>query len=527
MINTSMNSSLSSVNGHINQSESAVKSVDIGNDSKEIKYPGFGEVVENPPVLDLKQRALKVTKTGLRRISIVALGFPFTVPVAMALSIVVIYKISKKIFLDYCGYRYRLAFEPGLNNTSAPKLGEYTKVDLRVSNHATESYEWKKALISSAQQSIELSANFAGGEKFREVLQLIEKQMTTYPDLKCHLILSPDLLEKQDREYLEKLKQFYPNFHCLITDRIYTASPEILSEENHVKMLLVDGQYFVMGGTGIGEKMAREEVLSTESNNESISSRLIDKAFRDTDIIGCGDVAQTMRNQFFNLYRIWEHRMTGADTDHYFANDSQKVGRCELFHSEEGLIKDSSLKYIVSGPEHRQKNPISSEIAELARGAEKDIKIANLFFNPDVIVSDALKEAKVKNVTVQGFLNGVSKNASSLHYLYALPNRYNYTLLTEAFEYQKKDQLYHKKVMTVDSRYAVVGSFNLGVKSAKCDYENVCVINDERVTKLMNAALEEDAKASKKLVGAELIAKKRWCHIPSLLTIKLFGSLCG
>jgi hypothetical protein len=496
--------------------------------SQEVKYPEFGQAVGDPYRLSLKQKALKITKIGLIGISIAASGAIFGLPgIAVGLAIVIIYQVAKKIFTTYYDYRYRLAFEPGPNNSNASKLGEYTKVDLRVSNHVTESFEWKKTLISSSQHSIELSANFAGGEQFREVLQLIERQMTKYPDLKCHLILSSDLLEQQDRKYLANLKETYPHFNCLITDRIYTTTPEILSEENHVKMLIVDGQYFVMGGTGIHEKMTREENPGTASDqDESYGAKFIDKTFRDTDIIGYGETAQTMRNQFFNLYHIWEHRMTGSGANHYFVTDPTKTGRCELFHEEEGLIKESSLKYIVCGPEHRQKNPISSEIAELAREAKKDIKIANLYFNPGVSISDALIEAKNKGVSVQGYFNGTEKPSSS-HYLYALPNRHNYTLVTEVFEYQKRDQLYHKKVMTVDSRYTVIGSFNFGVKSAKCDYENVCVIDDSRVTDLMNNALREDTAESKQLSGSSLLSKKRWNQLPSLLAIGLLGNLCG
>jgi len=439
----------------------------------------------------------------------------------------VVYKVAKAIFIKYNGHRYRLAFDSKINHSAAPALGSYSKVDLRVSNHATESLEWKKALISSAQHSIELSANFAGGEDFRDVLNLMEHRMSLYPDLKCHLILSSDLLQKQDILYLKKLKECYPHFNYLITERIYTLTPELLSEENHVKMLVVDGQYFAMGGTGIHEKMSREEIPVNASKNNFLADKLIDQAFRDTDIIGHGNAAQTMRNQFFNLYRIWEYRMTGQEMNRFFDTDSEKAGRCKIFHHEDNLIKDSSLKYVVSGPEHRNKNPISSEIADLTTQAKTEIRITNLLFNPDQTINAALKNAKDKKIHIKGYFNGTSKNSSSAHYLYALPNRYNYHLLTDVFEYHKKDQLYHKKVITVDSRYTVVGSFNLGVKSAKCDYENICVIDDIRVAQLMNNALDGDAKFSEHLTDKKLMSKWKWSQIRGKMVIRALGSLFG
>ncbi len=496
-----------------------------------IKYPEFGQPIDNPFAFNRKQIALRVAGASLGIIATATIGVTcgLTAGLGVAgiimLSVTVSY-VAKKIFFAYKSHQYRLAFDPATNNTYAPKLGSYSKVDLRVSNHATESFEWKKTLIASAKHSIELSANFAGGKDFREVLEMIENRMQLFSDLKCHLILSPDLLEDQDLAYLKNLKENYPNFNYLISKRVYTISPDFLSEENHVKMLVVDGQYFAMGGTGIHEKMTREE-SHLSSSPDSFGAKFIDKGFRDTDIIGSGRSAQTMRNQFFNLYRIWEYRMTGETVDRFFETEPEKAGICSPFHDETGLIKNVNLKYVVSGPEHRRQNPISSEIAHLASKAQSDIRIANLLFNPDNIVSDSLIDARNRKVSIAGYFNGTSRNSSSAHYIYALPNRLNYDLLDDAFEYGQKDQLYHKKVMTLDSQYTVVGSFNLGIKSAKCDYESVCVIDDPRVAKIMNLALDDDAAASKLLTDHKLVSKRRWSQIPSLITIGILGNFFG
>ena len=99
--------------------------------------------------------------------------------------------------------KYRTNFNPANNNLSAPALGKFVNTDVRVSNHATESLEWKKELIRNAEQSIELSANFAGGEVFRDVLSIIESRMEKKVELKVHLLLSADLIEKTDKLKLE------------------------------------------------------------------------------------------------------------------------------------------------------------------------------------------------------------------------------------------------------------------------------------------------------------------------------------
>ncbi|MBA2367858.1 MAG: phosphatidylserine/phosphatidylglycerophosphate/cardiolipin synthase family protein [Candidatus Protochlamydia sp.] len=505
----------------------------VSDQVSDINYPQFGEAIGDPYSVSLKKLAGQIALFGVSALAPVGMGalcanLPMGIAISgIALTQLAIYMAAKEIFNRYNDHRYRLSFEPAANEVNAPKLGTYTPTDLRISNHATESSEWKKALITSARHSIELSPNFAGGEKFEEVLQLIENQMRQFPDLKCHIIVSSDLLVENDKEKLNFLKSTYPNFNHLITDRIYTTTPKLLSEENHVKMLIVDGQYFAMGGTGIHDKMAREIVSNDDVNDSSLGSKFIDKAFRDTDIIGYGEIGETMRNQFFNLYRIWEHRMTGKSSDRFFPSMPEKNKTCSIFHEEEGLITNAKMKYIVGGPEHRKNNPISAEISTLIDHSEKEVRIANLLFNPDKKICKALKKAKEKKIDITGYFNGTGKDSSSAHYLYALPNRYNYHLITKAFEYNKKDLLYHKKLMTVDSRFTLVGSYNFGVKSAICDYENICVIDDTRVAAIMNEALDEDKTNSDKFKAQSLTDKWKWSQIPGKLAIASLGTLFG
>jgi phosphatidylserine/phosphatidylglycerophosphate/cardiolipin synthase-like enzyme len=219
--------------------------------------------------------------------------------------------------------------------------------------------------------------------------------------------------------------------------------------------------------------------------------------------------------------------MTGQSQDRFFDLEENQPLKCPLFHEEEGLVRDSRLKYIVGGPEHRGQNPITNEIAHLIEDSSQEVNIANLLFNPDKKISMALTKAKAKQVALNGYFNGTGVGSSAGHYLYAWPNRYNYHLLSNVYECEKENILYHKKVMTVDKRYAVVGSYNFGVKSAKWDYENVCVFDDPRIAALMEQALEEDKHFSAHFSGDNLTSKWRWSQIPGRLAIAALGSLFG
>ncbi|MDR3623993.1 MAG: phosphatidylserine/phosphatidylglycerophosphate/cardiolipin synthase family protein [Chlamydiales bacterium] len=465
-----------------------------------ISYPEFGTLVKNPPSESFRDTLYKAALLGVKILAFgasVALvgGFMCAVLVTGA---ILIYQLAKQVFCHYYANAYRVAFDPVENDINAPKLGAYSKADLILSNHVADIFKWKKELIKSAQSSIELSANFAGGRDFREVLDLIQERMKAFPNLRVHIILSKDLLIKTDLEYLDVLKKEHPvNFHYLITDRILVAEPGIGTEENHVKMLVVDGKYFATGGSGIHEKLTREEVPSNHVwEEQSLGAKVLDNASRDTDVVGCGEVARTMRNQFFNLYRIWECRTGGNEVEsRYFPDNEGIASRCALFHEAKDLITNSSIKFIVGGPEHRKKNPISIEIADLISKAQTEVKIANLLFNPDKHIKNALEVCKSKKIPVVGHFNGTGGDSSFTHHVYAMPGRLNYHLLTKAFE-TEEDRLYHRKVVTLDRKYTLVGSYNLGTKSSQYDYEGMCVIDDLRVAAIMNTALDRDKERS-------------------------------
>jgi phosphatidylserine/phosphatidylglycerophosphate/cardiolipin synthase-like enzyme len=415
--------------------------------------------------------------------------------------------------------KYRTNFNPGSNNINAPALGTFVNTDVYVSNNAEESYKWKCELVSSAEQSIELSANFAGGEVFRDFLRLVENRMKEKIELRVHLLISNDLLENEDKALLKTLNNNYSNrFNFLITDRIYGTSG---SRENHVKLLVVDEKYFVTGGTGIHRKMIQESVQPNAGNvPDNFKSKFLPKGFRDTDVVGRGDIAKTMRNQFFNLFRIWEHKMVGNAVSRHF-NLEQNNAICQAFETCEGVTKQVQLKFIVSGPEHRD-NPIVEEYSRLISKAEKKVRIANLIFNPPKKIKGSIK--KLNKVKIKGYFNG---STSISNYLYIFPNRLNYNLLTHAYEYRKPDQLYHKKIMVVDQTITIIGTANLGIKSSQNDHEAIVVIENNQVAEKVISALKDDSKNSIKYSDVQLkkVRSKNW--LMSRFTILTVGTYFG
>lgn len=455
-----------------------------GRQVKKIHYAEFGEKIAQDDWLSWKK---------IGKIALIVFGV-ITLP--LGVGILLLYAAEK---IDT-----KPIVPEALPNTLDPvRLGKYYQADIRLTATADEGFTWKKRLISSAEHSIELSCNFAGGSHFREILSLVDERMQKNSKLKVHLISSVDLLEKNDREELQRLQTLYgERFQNLVTDRSLKVGLSIHTEENHVKMLVVDGKYFVGGGTGIHPQLCRAQYDKAQDNETPTNSaKLLPPAANDLDIVGHSlQIAQVMRKQFFNLYQLYE---TGPNR--HFPIDGPQ-GTCDAFTEEPGLIENVRLKFIVGGPEHRGANPINLHYAKRIEEAKSEIRLANWEFNPSSEVREALHKAKnpLNRKKVVFHATGLPHLGLLARTLLVLINRGAYSLADKVYEYQEPDAWIHKKVGTFDDSHMMIGSYNLGKKSAHFDHEVAFVIKDSRVTNLCKKNLKNDKLSSTKLKRAEI-----------------------
>ncbi len=521
------------------------------------KHPGFGSIEESNrksclkinKVLDIALSALGVLGIAFIAISVgavVGLTVCITplVPIGIAVGtfaiLITTALIARKVYHKVINHPSRYKLDQDIitaNESNVPVLGKYCKADLKVINSVDKSFEQKKELVRSAKQSIECSFNFAGGEKLQEFLGIIDERMEKHEKLKAHLILSNDLLVKDDYRLLEEYSKKWPGrFNYLVTNRQTKWTPFIRTEENHVKLLIVDGRYFGLGGSGIQQNMTRETPpVETESSKKTFAENFIDRSFRDTDLFGKSlpedksNIAQTMRGQFFNLYQIWNRRMGRKlkENEGMKFKVDPELASCLQFDTDSEVSKNQELKFIVGGPEHRGVNPIERELSKMIENAKKNVNIGNLMFNPGKAIVRSLK--KVKRVTPEvnlvGHFNGKGPNSSLIHYVHVWPSRPNYRLLDTVYESQVKKQHYHKKVMTVDEQLAFVGSYNFGQKSSLCDYEVGCVIKSETIAKCIDDALKTDKENSKKINAGP--KWKEYIKFFAFVTKGILGNLAG
>jgi phosphatidylserine/phosphatidylglycerophosphate/cardiolipin synthase-like enzyme len=146
-----------------------------------------------------------------------------------------------------------------------------------------------------------------------------------------------------------------------------------------------------------------------------------------------------------------------------------------------------------------------------------------MYFFPRPSIYEALLNAANRKVSISLITNGVHDELSvnnSTRIIYGHINRLNYFPIMagkrfrmwELFDAKKTAQkntfifeldlqgiLYHKKVMTVDHRYSLIGSYNLGMKSEDAAYEVAAVIDSPGAAAQMEAVLNNDKKSSQEV----------------------------
>lgn len=362
-----------------------------------------------------------------------------------------------------------------------------------VCNDPWEAFQLKLAMIKGAQKSIEWSFNFCGGEVFRDVLTALKQRMAEVGELKVHLIMSDDFLEKEDIQLLEELKLLHPeHFFYLITDRQFNTEDRLHTEENHIKLLIVDGLYYALGGNSVVHWAVLDPEKPTFKRN-TFKLQMMPSKNLDTDVIGCGslepanNIVSNMRLQFFNLYAVMAWRMQrelSGEEGKLFTIESPS--RMPVIDRHSKIIPNVKTKFLVSSPEH-DISPIEEEYARLIETAQVIVEIATFVLLPTDKIEKALVASKARKIA---YVDGLRKN-----FLQDLKNnsmKGACKYFDKVYETVPLDLCYHKKVMVVDTRYGVVGSTNLGLNSLRHHYECICVFDNEHVCRELTAGLKED-----------------------------------
>lgn len=387
-----------------------------------------------------------------------------------------------------------------------------------------EATDWKLDLIRGAEKRIYMMAGYSSGAILGKTLSIFEELLSSKPELKIWFFASnfPGFVTEADASRMKAMSSMYPNrFHYLVraSSENYKQAEGLFNTENHAKLLIVDEKFVLLGGTNLVDNLSRSEV----KENNMPSGMFLPKAALDQDIVLWGSSFHNLKMDFFRVWEMFEmnHRFENSLGESYTTSNMPS----DLAEEEKGInpfiethpegIFPVHAKTYLAGPRvnHHQ---IQEDYAKLIAEAKSEIQMGQLYFFPVAKIFDRLLEAANRNVKIMAMTNGFWNeytpkestlwffvHRSRVHYFPIMMGRH-FSLLqstearkatsknVEIYELNEDYVMYHKKSMTVDGKFTVIGSYNFGQKSAYSDYEVVTVIDSKEATAQINAILQAD-----------------------------------
>lgn len=396
---------------------------------------------------------------------------------------------------------------------------------------AAETQEWKIRLIQEAQVSLEISTGFCLGQVFEDLLQAVHEKLIENSEITINLLLFKnfDFISQKHIQFLESLQaQYSDRFTFLITavTGLIKQGDKIYVTENHMKLMIVDEKYILLGGTNLIDQLSTPDV-NRYPLVDTLGTNFLPKASNDMDAIVRGPVAKKLRQEYYHVLSLFK---SGESLDDH-AGEFQcsetgyfpipETGRTEIafFDNNSETAHNAKVFGVITGP-RMQLHTTGNIYEDLITNATQSIDIGNLFFFPRASIYDALLDASSRGLQISLVTNGVHNQftlSNSTRSTFGHLNRINYFPLmagshfsfwelftardtpkknVEVYELNLKGVLYHKKVMTVDHLYSIIGSYNLGMKSEDADYEVAVVIESPEAAVRMEAILQSDKENS-------------------------------
>ncbi len=388
-----------------------------------------------------------------------------------------------------------------------PVLALYTPPDyvsgnsVLVARMPEESTFWKIALIKRAKQSIELATGFTGGEMFSKVVLLLRDQLLMEPQLRVHLEVASSLLLSHDADkILESVKRQFPDRFCyqITSMALLLAEGHWQTCEHHVKLLVVDEKYVVTGGTNLYDTYCKSKVEDASIIYLDPVRSVTPRACCDMDICCVGPMVKEMRQLFFQL---WSLANTGIKSS-YFSLPGGPMACVDEIDQSPRMVHGVPMRMVFSGPGMRF-GECTKHYAFSIQRAKQTLALMHMHMHPHTSVREELENALDRGVSARIVTNGNSQPGwSPVPRAFGFFNRSYYLpwltfgRSTQIYEFSRDNTLYHKKVMIVDGRYSLIGSYNLGKKSHYGDYEVVLDIDSTEVASQFLEVMDKDIASS-------------------------------
>ncbi|AMD00864.1 phospholipase D-like domain-containing protein [Halomonas chromatireducens] len=242
------------------------------------------------------------------------------------------------------------------------------------------------------------------------------------------------------------------------------------NHRTHRKLLVVDGRTGFIGGANITDRWLPDED---------------GQAYRDHHFRVEGPVVGNMQAAFVDTWLDASGRLLLGDV--YFP-ELEAQGELEA-------------QMVTSAPRegrHRMRKMLMVAIAT----AEQHISLGTAYFYPDAEFLEALIDARDRGVEVNILVPGDSIDKGFVRH--ASVNRWRPMLESGVAIYEYQPSMYHAKLVSIDDRWASIGSTNLDNRSFRINAEGNLNVFDEGFARDIRELIEADIR------HAERYELERW-----------------
>ncbi|NLH39848.1 MAG: phosphatidylserine/phosphatidylglycerophosphate/cardiolipin synthase family protein [Elusimicrobia bacterium] len=246
----------------------------------------------------------------------------------------------------------------------------------------------------------------------------------------------------------------------------------------HVKMIVIDNKYAILGGMNFGDPYSHKN-----PNGQK---------WRDTDVLFTGPAVSKASEIFAEIWNdeLKKNSLKFPELPYHFKS-SQSNG-------------NTKISFSFSNPPEEFGSPILSAIIKAIRGARKKINIENAYFVPIPALTEALLEARARGVEVNIFTNSKESIDAEAKPLADVSMKSLFPLFKSgAGIYLKKGDTLHSKFMTVDGIFVSIGSYNLHPRSERYDTELNINIIDKENAQYLDKVFEHDITTLATRVNSE------------------------
>lgn len=326
-------------------------------------------------------------------------------------------------------------------------------------------------------------------------------------------------VQMEGNEYFYALSS-HPNIKIIIYNKINLLTPWNGLGRMHDKYVIVDDSIYILGGRNTfgyflgdyqGHKNYDRDVLvyNTGSKDssiyqvkdyyEKITSMDCCSLFHDKESLGKRNDVKKAREELEKRYEGLIEKYKGfLDKPYNYKANTLETNAIHLLSNPTTLYsKEPTVFY---------------GLMELAKGAKEEVRIHTPYIICNDYMYQELTEVGSKTTVMTNSAENNGNFFGSIDYLKHKPDVIDTGVTIKEYE---GGISYHGKSMTIDDDIAIVGSFNLDLRSAYIDTELMLVIDSKDVNKQLKSNMEKYEEKA-----ATVLNETEYSEIPDGMTMK-------